>query len=282
MSVIKIKNKKRSNFKLNKNWVMLVLALLVGGFGIHAANAFIEDQLESYKKKNNKVEKMVKLVVPNRDLPRGIRVSAGDLVVREVPVSFAHKGAVTEAKYTIAINQRLSYPVAEGRPLLWAHLETGAIPTFAGRLPEGTRALSFSVDKISSISGFLQPKDRIDLLLTYKNKRKNKVTRPVIQNLLVLATDAKTQSSKISNGSNGKKAKAFATLTVQVTPEEAKKIILAQDSGKITAVLRHPDDEKLISNKGMTISQLFSDGSKKKGRTKKRQSIEIIIGGVNK
>jgi len=277
MAALKLKKsgKKPFRFKLNKNWLMLIVAVVVGAFGIHAANAFIENQLQSFKEKSNKPQKMVKVVVPKEDLPRGVRITPEHLVVREVPEDYADKGAVTPSKYKVAIGQRLSYPVTKGKPLLWAHLESGSVETFAGRLPDGLRAISFSVDKINSISGFLQPKDRIDLLLTYTSG-KQKITRVVLQNLLVLATDGRTQTEKMSSG-NGKKSTSYGTLTVQVNPEEAKKIILAQDAGKITAVLRHPDDEKLMSKDAMTVSQLFSN--KGNGHKTHRTGVEFIIGG---
>ncbi len=256
---------------------MMVVAVAIGAFGIHAANAFIENQLQAYKEKNNKQVKLVKVVVPKEDLPRGVRVTSAHLVVREVPEDYLDKGVVTPSKYKVAVGQRLSFPVTKGKPLLWAHLESGAVETFSGRLPDGTRALSFSVDKINSVSGFLQPKDRIDLLLTY-SVGQQKITRVVLQNLLVLATDGRTQTEKMNSG-NDKKTTGYGTLTVQVNPEEAKKIILAQDAGKITAVLRHPDDEKMMSMNAMTVPQLFSDKTNGQ-KTQHRTGVEFIIGGT--
>jgi len=285
MAALKIKGKPgksstgKRKFKVNKNWVMLVVAIVIGGFGIHAANAFIKTRLDSYKlEQNSNKEKTIELVVPSQDLVKGTRLSADLLQTRDVPISFAHTGAVSPEKYTIALNQKLTHDLAAGRPLLWAHLESGEIKTFAASLPEGMRALSFSVDIINSISGFLEPQDRIDLFLTYK-KNKQKITRPVIQNLLVLATDNKTRTQLLYNEQGGGGRVPASTLTVQVTPNDAKKIILAQEAGKITAVLRHPEDEKQISKNGMRISQLFIDG-KHKNKKRKRTGIEFIIGGV--
>jgi len=261
----------------SKNWIMLVVALVIGGVGIYAANSFIENQLAAYEEKYKTKEKMVQVVVPKKSLPRGMRLKQSDLVVREIPLAYVDKGAVSPNKYKVAVGQRLSFAVEGGRPLLWAHLESGAVPTFSGKLPEGHRALSFSVDKINSISGFLQPRDRIDLMLTYKNSRKKKITRPMIQNLLVIATDKKVQTEKFGNNGS-KKASSYKTLTVQVSPEDAEKIILAQDVGTLTAVLRHPDDKKLISSRSMTTARLFSSNTKKR-RQVSRSRIEFIIGG---
>ena len=124
MGEIKIKSGKKK-IRLNKNWLVLVIAVSSGGFGIHATHAYLQNQLAAYKEKNNVKVTMVQVVVPNKDLPRGYRVTAQDLSIREIPADYADKGAVTPNKYKVAIGQSLTYPIAKGNALLWAHLESG-------------------------------------------------------------------------------------------------------------------------------------------------------------
>ena len=69
--------------------------------------------------------------------------------------------------------------------------------------------------------------------------------------------------------------------TVQVTPEDAKKIILAQDVGKVTATLRHPDDLVPMNSKETRVSDLFvKKPIKRYKKAKIKKGIEFIIGGV--
>jgi len=169
--------------------------------------------------------------------------------------------------------------VEEGKQLLWAHLEGGRTPTFSGLVPDGARALTVRVDEINSISGFLQPKDKIDLLMTYRTTSQESVF-PLIQSLEVIATGLQTRVDK--NSAGGKRV--FSTITVNVSPENAQKITLAQKVGKLTAVLRNPEDTHALSGAPMTASSLIN-GPKKVSRPKKRKapkkpSIEYIIGGV--
>jgi len=266
----------RGKFSVNKNFLMLFIALGLGSAGVYFANDFINNEINSIKNAQ-KADKMVKVVVPNRNLERGWRIRGSDLAIREMPAKFIHKGVVTTTQYQVAEGQRLTYSIDQGKPLLWAHLESGKIPTFSGKLPEGYRALTFPVDKINSISGFLQPKDKIDLILTYKPNKKE-LTRPLIQNLLVLATGVTTTPNKMGTG---KPTTSHSTLTVQVTPKDAERIILAQSAGKLTAVLRHPDDKELSSKKPMTVATLFGEKVKRARRikTKKKKGVEFIIGG---
>jgi len=84
-------------------------------------------------------------------------------------------------------------------------------------VPEGARALTVRVDEINSISGFLQPGDRIDLLMTHGLGTDNSVF-PLIQNLNVIATGLQTRVDKNSVG-GGKRS--FTTITVNVSPDDA-------------------------------------------------------------
>lgn len=271
-------NNKFSRIDINRNFLMLFLALLLGTAGVYLANAFIKERIAAFEASHKDDTKMVEVVVPRRDLPRGTRIVADDLATRQIPTQWVHRGTVTESTYRIAEGQRLTYDAEEGKPLLWAHLESGSVPTFSGKLPEGMRALTIPVDEVNSLSGFLQPLDQIDLILTYK-PGKEKITIPLLQNVLVLATGIKTVVDKVANN-NG--ARTYRTVTLQVTPKDAKRIVLAREAGSITAVLRHPDDEVLASKASMTVATLFGNKPKPKPRRSviRKRGIEFIIGGI--
>lgn len=274
---------------LNRPLIVLGVAVALGGCGAYLANTYIKEEIASAKAQLGTKESLVQVVVPRKDIPRGARVRPEDMAVRELPASYVHNSAVTEDNFQVAEGQRLSYDAEQGKPLLWAHLDGGRTPTFSGRVPEGLRALTFPVDQISSISGFLQPKDKIDLMLTYR-PGKEEITLPMLDGVLVLATGTRTVVDK--GGDGGETERTYSTVTVQVTPEDAKRIILAQEAGKLTAVLRHPDDAAELPKTAMTVAKLAGTPPtpvrknplppkvevKKVDETK--PSIQFIIGGV--
>lgn len=266
--------------KPSKNIVMFVVSLAVGGVGVFYSKQYIEGEIAGYKASLEKTEVMTEVVVPRRALMRGDILTANDLQVHAVPKQYVDPSAVLEATYETAIGQRVEFDVQPGLPLLWAHLEGGMSPTFSGKVPTGLRAMTIRVDEINSISGFLQPKDRIDLLLTYGNKEDKKIF-PLLQNLNVIATGVQTYVDK--SGSN---QRPFTTITIQVSPEQAQKITLSQQVGKITAMLRNPDDESPLSKRPMTTAQLLNlpvakpkPKKKVKKYVKPKPRIEYIIGG---
>lgn len=265
-----------------KNVVMFALSVALGGVGVFYSKHYIEEQIAYYRRQLERTEEMVGVVVPTRALARGHILAANDIAVRQIPVKYADSNSVTAKNHDVAIGQRIDFDVDEGRALLWAHLEGGLTPTFSGKVPEGLRAMTVRVDEINSISGFLQPKDRVDLLMSYGSGTAQMIY-PLIERLDVIATGTQTLVDK--NGSGGQRK--FSTITVQVSPTEAKRITLAQQVGKLTAMLRNPEDESPLPDDAMTVAELLNlpvpvEGSppaKPSKRAPKPPGIEYIIGG---
>ena len=265
--------------KPSAGMVVFFLSVVAGVFAVYYSQNYIEGKVDYYKGQLEKTETMVEVVVPGRRLLTGQPLREQDLLVREIPESYVDNNVLLLSSYEQALGQELAFDVEPGKPLLWAHLEGGRTRTFSGLVPEGARALTVRVDEINSISGFLQPKDRIDLLMTYGSGDQEAVF-PLIQTLEVIATGLQTRVDKNSVG--GKRT--FSTITVNVSPDNAQKITLAQKIGKLTAVLRNPDDADPLSDSPMTTSRLLNKPRKvvarKKPEKPKAPAIEYIIGGA--
>jgi len=203
----------------NTNHVDALLAL--GGLGVYFSKDYIESEINSVREQYASDDPTVDVVVPSQDLIRGEVVSEAVMSLRKIPTQFVDSHSVTAADFDIAVGQRLDFDIDAGTALLWAHLEGGLSPTFSGRVPTGMRALTVQVDEINSVSGFLQPQDRIDLLFSYGDGDKRKI-RPLIENLNVIATGIQTMVDKAGYSAG----RAFTTITVQVSPNDAKKITL--------------------------------------------------------
>ncbi len=265
-----------------KNIVMFGLSLALGGVGVFYSKHYIEEQVAYYRGQLERTEEMVGVIVPTRSLPRGHVLTGADVAERQIPAKYADTNSVKAANHKVALGQRLDFDIDEGRPLLWAHLEGGLTPTFSGKVPEGLRAMTVRVDEINSISGFLQPKDRVDLLMSYGNGPAQMIY-PLIERLDVIATGTQTLVNKSSGGGQ----RSFSTITVQVSPTMAKRITLAQQVGKLTAMLRNPEDEAPLSDDPMTVAELLNlpvpvEGPpppKPKKAAPKPPGIEYIIGG---
>jgi pilus assembly protein CpaB len=114
----------------------------------------------------------------------------------------------------------------------------------------GMRAVAVKGDKVIGLSGFIQPGNRVDVLVTLKHPvSKNDVTKMVLSNVLVLAT-----GTEIEEKSDGK-PRPVDVYTLEVDPEQAERLSLASARGKLQFALRNMTDQETVLTKGATVSR---------------------------
>ena len=144
------------------------------------------------------------------------------------------------------------------------------------------RAMAVRVDDVVGVAGFINPGNRVDVLVTLREASSQ--TKTVLQNVLVLAT-----GTQLDAHGNGTKPREVRVITVEVTPEEAEKLALAAHEGKVTMALRNFTNTQPILTSGATVSTLLSSYSLPNGKVQAKPSppviekppvlVEIIKGG---
>lgn len=173
-------------------------------------------------------------------------------------------------------------PITESR-LAPEDVKVGGVSAVLGK---GKRAVSVKGDKVSGISGFIQPGNKVDVLVTMKHPDSGKdITKLVMDDIKVLAT-----GSKIENSKNGEQA-PVDVYTLEVSPEEAEKISLASNRGRLQFALRNIKDTDKVTTSGAYISETLNslmpmrpeekDKPAKTGSTVRQRSrhvVEVING----
>ncbi|MBR1251475.1 Flp pilus assembly protein CpaB [Bradyrhizobium sp. AUGA SZCCT0169] len=122
-------------------------------------------------------------------------------------------------------------------------------------LEEGQRAVTVRVDDIRGVAGFILPGDRVDVVLlrteTQKGETENSAN-VLIEYVKVLAID------QLVNERQDQPAVATVAkaVTLQVSPSQAQKILLAGNIGKLSLVLRQPGEARLAESGRITDSDL--------------------------
>lgn len=258
-------------YKINKNWIVLIAALGVGGLAAYGAKNYLSTQMaEIEAREKNKA--MVQMVVAKTDLEKGRALSTENVAVRPVPKEWAHSGAITPDQFGRAEGSVLAYPANAGEPLIWAQLEGQRTPTFSARLTQGRRAVTVPVDEISSLSGMVEPGDLIDIVVSI-NKDKRNFTFTLLQSVTVLATGTKaSQEEKDPEG----RSRTFSTITLDTTPEDAKRVIAAREVGRVTALLRAPNDTSSVSRERSDAQALLGLATE---FSSAGSSVPVIYGG---
>ncbi len=257
--------------------LMVAGALGTGAAAAYFADGYIERTVRARQAELDSRYEAVRVVVASADLRPGTFLSGKTVAVREVPRNFLHSDAVLADHWSEVAGRVLAYPVRSGEPVLESHLARGAAAGFSSQLTEGMRALTFPVDDEASIAGMLAPGDRIDILFTTLSGNES-VTLPLLLDVPVIATGVRTVTNAAYLEDRGA-SRQFNTVTVSVTPENAARITLAQDAGKITVALRQPQDSQPIQIARITKRTLLNTERVAKVGTP-RARVEIILGGL--
>lgn len=239
-------------------------ALVIGGLAAYAAQSYLARRMAEIEARSR--GDTIGVVVANRALKQGERISEETVAIRSVPVDFAHSQAILPENFDRVAGQRLAYPLKSGEMVLWSLLEGRKAPTFSSRVAEGRRAITVPVDEINSISGLLEPGDVVDLVLTLEQRGK-KYSFVMQQKVPVLATGQRS-----ADDSRSGERRQYSTVTLDTTPDQARNIIRAREAGKLTALLRNPGDDADVDGGDLAASFL-------KDMTGELVQVPVLYGG---
>ena len=171
---------------------------------------------------------------PSTSLPPGVHKSMAELL--------------PEGKRRVALR-----PIVVNQPLLAADLSGGGqSATIAALLPDGMRATTVRINDVSGVAGFIKPNDTVDVLVTRQAigpdgvRTEQQVTDVLLQNVRVIAMGQ-------SMNANRQEPSSTQSSTLEVSPLDAQKLVLGQQLGQLSLVLRKPGEEQNIP-KTETIS----------------------------
>jgi pilus assembly protein CpaB len=248
-----------------KTWIVFGVALGVGLLAALVARGYLSNRLAEIEARAS--GKTINVVVAKHELRKGERISSDTVSVRPIPIDFAHSQAIAPDNFERVEGQALAYPVKSGEMILWGLLENKRTATFSTRVTPGHRAITVPVDEINSISGMLEPGDAIDLMASIEQKGKN-LTFALLQNVNVMATGQRSADDPKS----GEK-RLYSTVTLDTTPQEAQNIIRAREAGKLTALLRNPEDKSPLAKALGDAGTFFAGNSGGSGE------IPVLVGG---
>lgn len=112
----------------------------------------------------------------------------------------------------------------------------------AAILPPGKRAVATQITADTSAGGFILPNDRVDVIMTRRSEDHTSpggfITETILENIRVLAIDQTIQEDE-----DGRRVKVGETATLELTPEQAEVITVAQQmADRLTLALRSVAD----------------------------------------
>lgn len=231
-------------------WLWLMLALVFGTVATFMAMGWLKSQ--SQKVVQQKGPEMVPVVVAIKDVPPTVALAGEQLTVRLWPQDTAMAGKFSRPEEVLG--RVTAIPLAAGEPVLENKLAPkGVIPGLTALLPPDKRAMTVKVDEASGVAGFLNPDNRVDVLVSVDKGDFNKdpISKVILQNLRVLGTGQRIEKTL------GEKPQVVPTVTLEVTPAEGERLALAVREGMISLVLRNQQDDHVIPTLGVRTSTLL-------------------------
>jgi pilus assembly protein CpaB len=217
---------------------MLFAALLLGGAATWLTASWLDRAAQANALTRGKETPTVRILVAAMELKPGDTLGPGMLhwqiwpqtAVR--PEHFVEGGVNPQALAGAMIRK----PVAKGEPLLPAHMvKRGEQGILAALIAPGHRAISIAVTASSGLAGFVEPGDRVDVLLTaglQQGGSSRIVGKTVADTVRVLGVDQRVEPAAVAESAPP------ATVTLEVTAGQARAIAVAQELGKLSLALR--------------------------------------------
>lgn len=236
-----------------KAFIPIVLALVIATGGSILLYKWL--QVKTAPKKVVQVEETqaVPVVVAAIDLNWGAKLKKEMLTTvpflqESLPTGYQTDLEALEGRVLIS-SLKAREPIMESK-LAPISVTVGGVSAL---LKTGMRAIAVKGDKVIGISGFIEPGNRVDVLVTLKDPAtKREVTKLVLDNVLVLATGTDVEEKKDG------KPNPVDVYTLEVNPEEGEKLALAASYGRLQFALRNVMDMEKVLTRGATIERTLA------------------------
>lgn len=227
--------------------LVLLVAILAGAVAVLSARSIIA--------RRTVAPVGTTIVVAAQGLAYGTELSNENIV--EVPWATAAlpDGAFKSKSDLLDAGKRFALTRIEANePVLASHVTgPGQRASLATLIEPGMRAVTIRVDDVRGVAGFVNPGDRVDVVLSRfeGGDRSGSYADVLLQNVKVLAVDQLAEDKQ-------DKPTVVKAVTVEVTSEQAEKLILAAGVGNLSLVLRKAGGASADSTRRVSLMDLGS------------------------
>lgn len=231
---------------MKKVYLIAVIFALVAGF----ATYFFASEID--KKTTIKDADTIEVIVPVNDMSQNSSITeemfaedAGVFTKKTVVAADVNTETVVTEQDQL-IGKVTIDPLYAGEPINIKRIEDlgGADVALSLKLPKGKVAYSFNAGSVTSVDGYINEGDKVDVLVYDGNKKKSKVA---YKNLPILRVSTATASKNAS--ASGTTLTEYNTLTVVVTEKQALALYKIENENSFKLVLKHRNNAPVPTTK---------------------------------
>ena len=244
--------------------IFLALAIAMGSGSLVALYKLITNyQLKIDEAK--RPEDTVMVIVAARDLYQGVTITEEDLYAVQIPPKYLPEGIFLSPEHVVGRIPRERILANEFvRADRLADPESGV--GLNAVIPRGMRAISVNVSDGAALSGFLNPGNYVDVLVTIqpdvdKSRKDAKTeTQTLLQAVFILGVNSRMQKERKEDGKKEKNSgrRQKPSVTLLVTADQAEQVAHAENLGDIVLSLRNDLDMNFAALAGVDVDDLRS------------------------
>jgi pilus assembly protein CpaB len=232
----------------SNSFIILVVAVVLGGIAAILARNWLANHAGSSQ------AGVGTIVVAAAPLVFGAQLTVDNTTAIPWSTAVLPEGSFATKDDLLKDGRRMTLAlIARNEPILRSKITAPNQPaTLSSMLDPGKRAVTVRVDDVRGVAGFIQPGDRVDVVLirTEAESRSNDSYSDVIlQSAKVLAIDQIT-------GERTEQPTIAKAVTLEVSPEDAQKILLATNIGRLSLILRQPAEASAATVRRVTQHDL--------------------------
>ena len=202
---------------------------------------------------------MVPVIEASRDIEPQTVITEDMVKAVDVSSNLVPSGALTDKN--AVVGKKAGTTILSGDVITARKLSQKG--GFVGLIPEGMRAVSFSVNDVTGVSGFAKPGDKVDILLVTSREGVDRITSKILlKDVLILAVNKSSgqpqpqpqktdkDGKSVPDGSAPRQTSSStasigtpSVVTVALTPYDAAKLIASTQIGQLQMLLRPTNDE---------------------------------------
>ncbi len=214
----------------------------------------------------------VDILVAKSDVGLGQSLKPEDMVWQTWPAATASNSFIrrdNDDSMKSVIGSIARSPFIAGEPIREQKLvKANGSGFMAAILPTGMRAVSTEISPETAAGGFILPNDRVDVLLTKREKNTDKTGGDIVNSEIVLSNVRVLAIDQAPKEKDGQNAVVGRTVTLELKPEQAETLARSRQTGTLSLALRSIADV----NKGEQVSE---EDAPKRG-----DSIKVVRYGV--
>ncbi len=224
-----------------RSLIILGFAILLGLAAVFIANAYLS---KAEQQQASAPQGMAKVVVATMPLAFGAAITPEKIKIVDWPAASVPPGSFRDPVQLTSLGKQrvVLRQIEPGEPILTSKLSAeGGRATMSGVLRPEMRAVAVRVNDVAAAGGFVLPGDTVDVFVTRTLRDEmgggdQQITDVLLQSTRVIAID--------QNANDSSKDPAIGkTATLEVNQVDAQKLVLGQQVGQLTLVLRNVTDE---------------------------------------